>query len=156
MKKLREDDLALLLPSVREATERVIARLRADGYSPLVFDTLRSPEEALRNAARGKGIISSMHLFACSVDLVCGEHLWSCKVKDKKTGKSPGCRFFTKLGAAAEAEGFTWGGRFTRVDQPHFQGIPVAWQNEMRALGMGEESAAARDALCRKWLERKR
>lgn len=153
MKKLREDDLALLLPSVREATERVIARLRADGYSPLVFDTLRSPEEALRNAARGKGILSSMHLFGCAVDVVCAEHLWSCTVKDKKTGKSPGCKFFQKWRTAGEAEGLVRG---PVADWPHLQGIPVAWQNEMRSLGMGAESAAARDALCRKWLERKR
>lgn len=143
MAKYRADDLNLLLPSFREATVRVIERLRAQGFDPIPFDTLRTPEEALRNAKRGSGILDSIHLYGCACDVICGVHGWSCKASK--------CKFYTKLGAAVEAEGLVWGGRFpSRVDLPHFQGIAVREQKAMRDLGRGEESAAARDKLTAK------
>lgn len=139
--RLREDDINLLLPTMRDKVAELIAAMRALGFDPILFDGLRTQEEAKRNLARGTGIADSIHCYGAAADLVCAEHHWDCKRQ--------GCKFFTKLGSAAEALGFVWGGRFTKTDMPHVQGITVAKQRALRALGIGVESAADRDALVR-------
>lgn len=138
---LREDDINLLLPTMRDKTAALIQAMQALGFDPVLFDGLRTVEEALRNAQRGTGIVDSIHLYGAAADLICRKHLWSCR--------KAGCKFYTKLGPAAEALGFVWGGRFTNTDQPHVQGIAVAKQSAMRRLGRGPDTAAARDALVR-------
>lgn len=148
---IREDDIELLLPTFRDRVKLLMETLRSGEhprtkkplrYDPVLFDGLRTPEEALRNAARGKGIVQSMHLYGCAADIICRQHLWSCSAKK--------CKFFTDLGVVAEHLGFVWGGRFTKVDQPHIQGVTVAQQKLVRELGTGEASAGERDALVRK------
>lgn len=142
--RYREDSLDLLLPSFRERVERVLRTLRVQKFTPVVFDTMRTPEEADANARRGKGIKDSMHMYGVAADIICNEHGWTCRMH--------GCKFFTKLGAAAKAHGCTWGGDFKSVDMPHIQGIPVKAQAAMRALGQGPEALDARDELCAQWL----
>ncbi len=155
--RIREDDITLLLPSFQAPVQKLLDRMRDLGYSPILFDGLRTAAEALRNAKRGTGVVQSMHLYGCAADIICEDHLWSCK--DKK------CKFFTKLGQEAEALGLVWGGRFKKkvlragkwvvvegYDQPHVQAIPVSAQNAMRALGVSETRRNERDELCRKYL----
>lgn len=155
--KIREDDITLLLPSFQAPVAKLLDRMRDLGYSPILFDGLRTPAEALRNAKHGTGIVKSMHLYGCAADIICEDHLWSCE--DKR------CKFFTKLGQEAEKLGLVWGGRFKKrvlrrgkwvvvvgYDKPHVQAIPVSAQDDMRALGVSEERARERDELCRKYL----
>lgn len=139
--RLREDDINLLLPTMQVKVGELLAALRAQGFDPILFDGLRTREEAQRNLSRGTGIADSIHCYGAAADLVCAVHHWDCRRQ--------GCKFFTKLGQTAEALGFTWGGRFTKTDQPHVQGITVAKQRAMRALGIGPEHAAEREAMVR-------
>lgn len=140
----RQDDISLLLPTFRTSVEGVLRRVRAAGHRPCLFDTLRSVEEAARNAARGKGIAGSMHLYGAAADIICDEHGWDC-AKHK-------CEFYRALAVAVAAEGLVHGKFFTRVDLPHMQGVRVAHQAEMRLLGTTPESAFARDVLVQRHL----
>jgi hypothetical protein len=143
MPKYRSDDPAMLLPAFRSRVIALMGRLTALGFDPVLKDGLRTPEEALRNARRGTGIVDSMHLYGCAADLVCGQHGWDCS--------KHGCDFFESLGEQAERCGLFWGGRWRKPDKPHVQGIPPTKriQDQMRALGRGCESPrmSARDAL---------
>lgn len=140
----RQDDISLLLPTFRASIEAVLRFVRAAGYTPCLFDTLRSVEEAERNAARGKGVVQSMHLYGCAADIICDQHGWSCA--DRK------CDFYRVLGDAIAKEKLVHGKFFSRVDLPHVQGVRVAHQAEMRLLGTGSESAFARDVLVQRHL----
>lgn len=144
MSRLREDDIELLLPSFREKVRQLLERMRELGHDPILFDGLRTAEEALRNARRGTGVVLSMHLYGCAADIICAKHLWSCREKK--------CKFFTRLGAEAGKLGLFWGGSFG--DFPHVQALPFRplIQNRMRALGTKEDSLDERDALCAKHL----
>jgi hypothetical protein len=142
--RIREDDIELLLPTFRERVRSLLARMRALDFSPILFDGLRTPEEALRNSRKKTGIVLSMHLYGCAADIICEDHLWSCQAKK--------CKFYTKLGQEAGKLGLHWGGSFG--DMPHVQALPFRTfvQDLMRALGTKAESSADRDALCVKHL----
>lgn len=142
----KQDDISLLLPTFRASVEGVIRRVRSAGHNPCLFDTLRTVEEAKRNAARGKGIVRSMHLYGAAADVICNIHGWDC-AKNK-------CEFYRVLADAVAAEKLVHGKYFTRVDEPHMQGIRVAHQDEMRLLGVEPESAFARDVLVQRFLAR--
>jgi hypothetical protein len=111
----------------------------AAGYKPVLFDGLRTQAEAIRNATKGTGIKDSIHCYGAAADLICEDHGWACRAAK--------CKFFTVLGREAEKLKMVWGGRFTKVDQPHVQGISIGQQAKMRKLGIGPESEAARDEL---------
>lgn len=147
MGRVREDDLNLLLPTFRDRVKRLVEEMRKRGYKPIVRDTGRTPEEALKNAAKGSGIVDSMHCYGVAADLICEDHLWSCAMKD--------CRFFPLLGEVAESLGMVWGGRWQRRDLPHVQGIPVGWQDQMRALGYSPGSERARDDMVKLYFRRR-
>lgn len=137
--KYKEDDIVLLLPSFRPRVEQVLKTMRALGFTPVLFDTVRTEEQAAKNSAKGTGVRLSMHIYGCAADIICNQHGWAC-AKHK-------CKFYVKLGQASQAAGLYWGGSFG--DMPHMQALPFApkVQNEMRALGYSDESAGARDAL---------
>lgn len=140
--RYKSDDIKLLLPTMQVRTQLLIDAMVAEGFDVVLFDSVRTPEEAARNFTNGKGIANSVHTYGAAADLICGKHGWSCA--------SNRCKFFTRLGAHAEELGFVWGGRFKRVDQPHVQGVKVGVpQNQLRALGFRPESVEARDALVR-------
>lgn len=147
-KRLREDDPELLLPCVRDAALAVMTELRARSFDPIFFDGLRSVAEALANARRGVGVVNSVHCYGAAWDGVCAAHHWSCR--------AAGCRFFENLVEVGESFGFTSGARFKKVDLPHLQAVPVSQQTNLRTLGMGPETAAARDAFCKVWLAKGR
>ena len=138
----RPDDIDLLLPSFAAKARLVLDDMRARGYDPCPFDTLRTPAEAAKFYARGVGSKSSMHLYGVACDAICNRHGWDCAAH--------GCKFFQALGEVVEARGLVWGGRWKRHDLPHFQGCSVADQAAVRAI----KDPAARDAfiaakLCR-------
>lgn len=135
----KSDDIELLLPTWREKVRELMNRLGELGHRPILFDGLRTMDEAKRNAAKGVGIENSIHCYGAAADLICSKHGWSCQGQH--------CRFFVNLGREADAMGIVWGGHFTRVDLPHCQGISVHMQKEMRALGAEPITAAARDRL---------
>jgi hypothetical protein len=139
--RLKSDDVTQLLPAFRVAVSLLVARMRALRFDPVVFDAVRTAEEAAKNAAAGKGIVGSMHEYGCAADLVCQLHHWDC---GKQT---PRCSFYETLGREAKSMGMVWGGDWGRRDLVHVQAIPVPWQDKMRALGVGPESVAARNQL---------
>lgn len=141
MAKYRSDDINLLLPTWREKVRELMVRMGELGFKPVLFDGLRTAEEALKNAAKGTGIANSMHLYGCAADLICDVHGWSCH--------AAGCNFYRVLGAEAEAMGMVWGHRIKPGDYPHVQGVAKAKQNAMRAFGVGPEHAGERDAMVR-------
>lgn len=141
----RQDDINLLLPSFRSRVERVLKGVRAAGYKPCLFDTLRTREEAARNAKKGTGSANSMHLYGCAADVICDEHGWSCDEHK--------CDFYRVLVDQVVAAGLVSGRYFSKVDMPHMQGVRVGQQGEMRTIGSGPEGAVARDVLVRIFLE---
>jgi hypothetical protein len=135
--KYRQDDVDLLLPTFRASVVRVVARMQALGFEPVVFDTLRTLEEAARNAAKGTGILNSLHLYGAACDVICNVHGWTCNAKR--------CKFYTVLRRVALAEGCCIG---PAGDLPHFQAIPVgAWQNRLRAHGTSTATLGDRDRV---------
>ena len=139
----KADDIKLLLPTMQVHVQELLIRMGELGFVPVLFSGLRTPEEALKNAAKGTGIVDSMHLYGAAADVICSAHGWGCHKE--------GCKFYDVLGEEAEKLGFVWGGRFSRGDFPHVQGLPVSWQSQMRVLGKAPETAAKRDALAAKW-----
>ncbi len=144
----KADDISKALPAWQDFTHGVIEDMEKEGFKAVPFDVIRTDEEAAAKAAKGTGIKDSMHGYGCATDFICDKHGWQCKAKR--------CKFFEVLGRVVEARGGLWGGRFTRVDQPHSQGVSIAMQKQMRALGKGPETAVKRNALVVKFLTRKR
>jgi hypothetical protein len=127
MSRYPSDDIDLLLPSFAAKVRRLLDAMRARGFDPVPFDTLRTPKEAAKFAAKGVGSANSMHLYGAACDVICGVHGWGCHERS--------CMFFGALGSEVEALGLTWGGRFkTRFDQPHFQACTVEQQPSVRAI----------------------
>jgi hypothetical protein len=143
MAKYKSDDVELLLPSFRVVYKKLLVRMVELGYDPIPFDTARTPEEALRNASKGVGILNSIHIYGAAADTICGKHGWSCASKK--------CQFFRALRREGLALGLFRG---PEADLPHLQGLPATKkdQDALRALGAGPETEAARDALIKKWL----
>ena len=153
-------DMSLLLPTFRPKVQTVLDRMKARGFDPVMFCGHRTPEEALRNAAKKTGIVKSMHLYDAAADIICNVHGWACSTK-----KGGDHGFFKALGEEVIATGSVWGGDWNSnhrqeehdTDLVHMQGVdatPEA-QNAMRALGTGEESRDARDALVQKHYARR-
>lgn len=134
MSKYKADDVGLLLPCFQPVIRSLLKTLDVLGYEPVPFDTLRTAEEALRNAKRGTGIVDSIHRHGAACDVICGRHGWSCKDHD--------CDFYAVLGREARAHGLVWGGDWKRRDLPHVQCVAVADQNALRALATWEEKDA--------------
>lgn len=120
----KSDDVDLLVPAFADEVRTVLWLLRERGLDPVPFDTLRTPEEAALNAARGVGIAKSMHCYGVACDVICGRHGWGC-YKNR-------CDFFAHLGAVVKARQLVWGGDWRRKDLPHFQCVPVWMQPRIR------------------------
>ncbi len=131
MTKYREDDINLLLPSMQKHVQFVLDALRADKYRPVLFDSYRPPEEALANAAKGTGIVKSMHSYRSAADIICEKHGWSCRAKK--------CKFYQTLKRHALSLGFVCGADFSSVDEPHIQCVFVSDQNAVREARDDEE-----------------
>lgn len=112
---------ANLLPGFARKLDRVFKRMRAQGFTPMLWEGRRSAARAAELAAKGTGSARSLHILGAAADVVNGANPsspWSAPAS-----------FWSALGAAAEAEGLTWGGRWANADKPHVQAIPVNQQN---------------------------
>jgi len=144
----KSDDIKLLLPAMQVKVQALLDVLTAQGFKPVLFDGMRTAAEAAKNAAKGAGVIDSMHLYGAAADLICADHGWNC---DKH-----GCKFFKALVPAAEELGFVSGYYFRKVDTCHVQGLRVSDQQRMRDLGKGPENATKRNAIVAAFFARKR
>lgn len=132
-----------LAPKVQEAVERVLSRMRAEGFNPRLFETLRTAERQDflfgfgRRYDDGRGIVTKVqshlhgwHGYGLAVDIV----------ENDATPWTAPQAFWNALGAAAEANGMTWGGRWKFLDVPHIQWggcrvSPSARSRELLASG---------------------
>lgn len=127
-----------LAPRFRAVVEQVLADLRAWGYTPRVFETLRTEgrQQFLYGFGRryddGRGIVTqsatsadTWHGYGLAVDIICATRRWDAP-RD----------FWEVLGCSARRHGLVWGGdwngdwntadeRFS--DRPHIQ-----WGSGMR------------------------
>jgi len=117
-------DLDRLAPTFRAELEGTLRDVREAGFSPLLWETIRSPERArwLKERGRSKAGERSMHVLGIAADVICEEHHWGCP---------RGCGFYDALQTAAERRGLT-SGRSWGWDSPHVQAIPVAMQDRAR------------------------
>jgi peptidoglycan L-alanyl-D-glutamate endopeptidase CwlK len=142
----RLSDPGLLVPAFRERVEATIKALRGQGYSVILFETLRSKLRAQQLVAAGKSKAKgglSMHCYGIAADVICGRHQWDCRRHH--------CRFFEDYGLQAEDMGLIWGGRWTSlVDLPHVQAVPLKLQDRVRAMPEGELDAFVRGVLAGK------
>lgn len=130
-------DMSRLASAFRAAVERVVARLEAEGFDPMVFETLRTRErqwwifgkgrtaeqcvaagvpakyawpEGAR-ATNANSYLVSVHGHGLAVDIVSKSKLWGASAA-----------FWKALGEAVRDEGLTWGGDWkSPVDRPHVQ-----------------------------------
>ena len=119
----QEKKLASLEPSFRPKIERVIAKLKADGFQPKIVFGWRSVKVQAKLKAEGKTKVSfSFH----NAQLRDGTpNAWAVDIVDSRWAwNEPDCHtFFRALGAAGKAEGLVWGGDWVSFrDWAHLQG----------------------------------
>lgn len=148
--KARQSALNLLLPSFRVRVERVLERMKARGFDPIAWETLRTPERAeeLKKSGTSRNGKNSMHCsadgFSAAVDVISASKKWD----DPK--------FFVALAEEGQAEGLTSGIDWDRNpktsqtfdDRPHLQAIPIQKQAAFRAL----KTTLERDAFVERYL----
>ncbi len=125
MSRFKEDEIKLLLPFMQVRTQLLLDRMKELGFRPVLFDGMRTQEEANKNAAKGTGIVHSVHLLGLAADIICDDHGWQCRAKK--------CKFYTNLKREALDLGFVCGADFPSVDEPHVQGCFVSDQGRLRA-----------------------
>ena len=121
------NDLARLAPAFGMRVAILLDRMVASGHTPLVWETYRTPERAAALAAKGVGVVGSMHCYGCAVDIV---------RKQAPHWDAP-FAFWRDLRDHAELLGLVSGARFKRRhDAPHVQCVPAtaAAQNIVRDL----------------------
>lgn len=109
--------LRLLQSAHVRYTAKLVDFATSKGYELTWGETLRTPEQALHNAANGSGIAHSLHLVKLAVDLSLfkfGEVLTT--VEDYR----PLGEFWKSLDPLC-----CWGGDFTKPDADHFS---LTWQ----------------------------
>lgn len=129
--RYKEDDLDLLLPSFKAKIVTLLSRLKARGFDPVVVDTRRTAAQAAANAAKGTGIVDSLHITGAAADII-----------SNAFGRSSAA-FNRALAEESLRLGLTSGSTFSNNDVAHVQAVSVAKQNAYRAL----TSEAARDAF---------
>lgn len=158
-----QSDSTLLAPRFRDAVARVIEDMRAWGYTPIVFETLRTTERQAflhgfgRTYDDGRGVVThsataddTWHGYGLAVDIICAKKKWNAPPD-----------FWHVLGTSARRHGLVWGGDWngdwsvtdeTFMDRPHIQwgamrrspssravelkakgGLPEVW-SEVRAV----------------------
>jgi D-alanyl-D-alanine carboxypeptidase len=136
----KPDDLAGLVPSFRARVETLLQRMRARGFSPVVVDGRRTAAEARANAVKGTGIVGSLHLWGVAADFADRDTEWA----DPK--------FFDALGEEALKVGLYWGGRWTKPDRPHTQGVPATTRAQSAVRACRVDDVSAVEAVVRRWM----
>ncbi|RMG10516.1 MAG: hypothetical protein D6731_17305 [Planctomycetota bacterium] len=97
--------LAGLEPAFRARVEAVLARLRAKGWQPYVAEGRRTLAQQREKVRRGVSrTLRSRHLLGLAADIVDRRYGWGGPAANLRFA------FWRDLGAAAHAEGLTWGG----------------------------------------------
>jgi hypothetical protein len=127
-------------PLFRAAIMRVLAAVRAAGFDPVVYESLRSgerqrylygfgrqydePGDPRGRVTNSSDFDETWHGFGLAVDIISESLKWSA-----------GEPFWRALGAAARDEGLVWGGDWpTFKDRPHVQwGAPMRQSPSPRA-----------------------
>ncbi len=98
-------NLSGLQPDFRAKVERVLRRLQAKGWQPRVAEGRRTRAQQAEKVRRGYSrTMNSRHLTGRAADIVDRRWGWEGPAADTNH------RFWRDLGAAAKAEGLTWGG----------------------------------------------
>ena len=84
-----QSDTSLLAPFFREAVERVVADMKAWGYTPQIFETMRTNERQAflygfgRTYDDGRGVVThsqsaddTWHGYGLAVDIICARRKW--------------------------------------------------------------------------------
>ncbi len=119
----QEKKLASLEPSFRPKIERVIAKLKADGFQPRIVFGWRSVAVQKRLVQEKKSTVRFSFHNAQKPNGT--PNAWAVDVIDARwSWNEPDChKFFKALGAAGKAEGLVWGGDWkTFKDWAHLQG----------------------------------
>ena len=119
----QEKKLASLEPSFRPKIERVIAKLKADGFQPKIVFGWRSVEVQAKLKREGKTKVSFSFHNAQKPDGT--PNAWAVDIVDARWAwNEPDChKFFRALGDAGKAEGLVWGGDWVSFrDWAHLQG----------------------------------
>ena len=119
----QEKKLASLEPSFRPKIERVIAKLKADGFQPKIVFGWRSVQVQAKLKREGKSKVSFS--FHCAQRPDGTPNAWAVDIVDTRWAwNEPDChKFFRALGDAGKAEGLVWGGDWTGFrDWAHLQG----------------------------------
>lgn len=130
--KITSDDLAELHPDCRKKVEAIVAGLKKRGFSPIVYETLRSPERAayLKEKGYSKAGTASLHCKRAAADIVDGRKgpdgravYWGASVSgvpadQVETRKKMAAEFFAALGEEAEKAGMEWGGSWKSFPDP--------------------------------------
>jgi len=125
--------LATLVPGFREAIARVIAAMRAAGFDAVVREGLRSAARAQELAAKGTGIVNSLHKLGLAADIISASKGWNA---------SPD--FWQALRSMAEKEGLTSGASFSKPDKAHVQAVPISEQAAARQWSTAERERQMR------------
>lgn len=121
---VRQRDMAYLAPAFRVKVEALVADMKAEGFKPYVYETLRNDRLQAHYHAVGSSKAfygrDSMHYYGLAVDIVDEAKLWSASAA-----------FWDALGRLAKKHGLTWGGDWNgngvRTDQS-FHDLPhVQW-----------------------------
>lgn len=118
----RQHDHHACAPQFASAIDRVISRLTASGFDPVVYEAIRTEARQTwlygfgRDYDDGRGIVThaatarnGWHLFGLATDIISRAHGWD----------NPA--FFDALRAAYIAEGLTAGASWQMADRPHGQ-----------------------------------
>ena len=105
--------LAKLDGSFAVKIKRVLAELRKKGWKARIKSGLRTVSEQ-REIVRSKksNRMRSSHVCGLGADIIDSRYAWSIPTNHD---------FWTSLGAAAKAEGLTWGGNFSWKDVAHVE-----------------------------------
>lgn len=98
-------NLSSLHPTLRAKVERVLRRLQAKGWQPYVAEGKRTRAEQAEKVRLGYSrTMNSRHLTGRAADIVDRRYGWGGRAANQNF------QFWRDLGAAARAEGLTWGG----------------------------------------------
>lgn len=128
-------DLDALLEPFRGRVVALLELMRVDGFSPLVWETWRSPERCCAIHAAGFGALRSQHTLRLACDVLDAELHWDARPA-----------FWEALHSHALAMGLgrvhrTVNGRKV-LDRPHVQALPGKWDRTLWQLGTDAARAA--------------
>jgi hypothetical protein len=135
MQWTQDQKLGSLEPSFRAKVERVLARLKAKGYSPKLDYGWRSV--AYQQELVRKGVSKATFSWHNVTDSKGEPMALAADIIQTKPDWNTSNPFWKAVGEAARAEGLVWGGDWTSLkDYPHVQMYPDALLASYKATTM--------------------